>query len=117
MASSDSDDDSIISTILLTGNILSQRRRRKPKRRRLVWTHDWIQRREEHGAYHSLLRELRASDPVSYRNFIRMDEVSFSTLLQKLSPIITRQNTVMRRSISAEERLAVTLRYLATGII
>lgn len=115
MASSDSDDDSIISTILLTGNILSQRR--KPKRRRLVWTRDWIQRREEHGAYHSLLRELRASDPVSYRNFIRMDEVSFSTLLQKLSPIITRQNTVMRRSISAEERLAVTLRYLATGII
>jgi hypothetical protein len=44
-----------------------------------------------------------------------MDPESFDLLLQKLGPIIAKEDTKLRLSIPAEERLAVTLRYLATG--
>ena len=68
------------------------------------------------GAYHSLVQELRQMDTPGYRNFLRMNSVSFDLLLQKVAPLITRQDTRLRRSIPAEERLAVTLRWLATGL-
>ncbi len=86
------------------------------KRNRTVWTKEWIGRRLEYGAYHCLLRELRQSDPTACRNFLRMDWSSFKELLRRVGPLITRQDTVMRKSIRPEERLAVTLRWLATGV-
>ena len=52
---------------------------------------------------------------MSYRNFLRMDLQSFEELLSKVGPLIRKENTVMRRSIEPEERLALTLRWLATG--
>ena len=54
-------------------------------------------------------------DTSSYRNFLRMDSTSFEELLRKVGPKISLQNTVMRDAIPAGERLAVTLRFLATG--
>ena len=71
----------------------------------------WIANRETHGAYH-VLQEL---DDKSYRNFMRMDRGSFDMLLHKVTPYIRHQDTTMRLSITPEERLDVTLRYLATG--
>ncbi|XP_045480933.1 putative nuclease HARBI1 [Harmonia axyridis] len=44
-----------------------------------------------------------------------MPEETFHKLLELLRPKLTRQNTNMRESISPEERLIATLRYLATG--
>jgi len=72
----------------------------------------WIANRETHGAYQALLQEL---DDKSYRNFLRMDRGSFEMLLHKVAPYIQRQDTTMRLSTAPEERLAITLRYLATG--
>jgi len=82
------------------------------KRKRTIWMQPWIANREIHGAYHALLQELYDK---SYRNFLRMDKGSFEMLLHKVAPYIRCQNTKMRLSITTEERLAVTLRYLATG--
>lgn len=39
----------------------------------------------------------------------------FEDLVEKLTPLIKRQDTHLRKSISPSERLAVTLRHLATG--
>lgn len=39
----------------------------------------------------------------------------FEFLLEKVTPLIAKKNTVMRDAIPAAERLALTLRYLATG--
>ncbi|XP_047035257.1 putative nuclease HARBI1 [Helicoverpa zea] len=44
-----------------------------------------------------------------------MDIASFEFLLQLIEPKITKQNTRMRQSVTARERLIATLRYLATG--
>jgi hypothetical protein len=44
-----------------------------------------------------------------------MDMVTFNELLEMVTPIIKRRDTLMRDSISPAERLALTLRFLATG--
>lgn len=62
-----------------------------------------------------MLRELAAEDPPSYKNWLRIDEDSFNFLVTLLTPSLQRQDTVMRKAIPVGERLAITLRYLATG--
>ena len=44
-----------------------------------------------------------------------MSPERFEHLLSLVGPLITKQDTTMRESISAEERLVVTLRFLASG--
>jgi hypothetical protein len=90
-------------------------RRRSRRRNRIHWTREWIRNRESQGAFHQLMQELRILDVSSYRNFVRMDATTFEELLQIVGPRVTRQDTVMRRAIPPGERLAVTLRFLATG--
>ena len=65
-------------------------------------------------SHEGLLNELRL-EPVDYFNYLRMDEQTYSELLSLLTPLIKRQDTVMRKAISPHERLTATLRFLATG--
>lgn len=81
------------------------------KQKRSMWSKKWLMKRKFF-THMRLLRELDASD---YRNFMRMNEDCFMELLNLVRPLIEKKNTVMRESVSAEERLVVTLRYLATG--
>ena len=60
--------------------VLSRRQRRRKNKAKRLWTRPWIQMRQQHGAYHCLLKELRMSDKPSYRNFLRMDEGAFEEL-------------------------------------
>ncbi|KAJ8872988.1 hypothetical protein PR048_026604 [Dryococelus australis] len=55
-----------------------------------------------------LLQELDSED---FRNYLRMDHKSFSTLLDLVLPLMMKHDTVMREA----ERLVLTLRYLAIG--
>lgn len=48
-------------------------------------------------------------------NFLRMSDEDFHFLLNLIAPMISKQDTVMRKAISAKERFLVTLRFLATG--
>ena len=87
------------------------------KRRRKIWVKNWIKKRSIHGAYHQLMKELSCLDVSGYRNFVRMDSTSFETLINMVGPKVKRQDTVMRKAISPGERLAITLRFLATGTL
>ena len=82
--------------------------------RRSSWTKNWLLRRNQF-SHMPLLREIQENNPDDYRNFLRMSDPIFQHLLALVSPYITRQDTVMREAISAEQRLVATLRYLATG--
>jgi hypothetical protein len=44
-----------------------------------------------------------------------MSEEVYMELLNLVTPIIKKEDTVMRKAISSHERLSVTLRYLAAG--
>ena len=87
------------------------------RRRRTVWVREWVRNRETYGVYHQLVQELSLGDAATYRNFTRMDCTTFQTLLDLVKPKITFRDTHLRRAIPAGERLALTLRFLATGTI
>lgn len=88
---------------------------RKNRKRRRVWVREWIDRRSDRGFGATLFEEIREGDRESYKNCMRMPEEDFNVLLEMVKPFIQKQDTVMRKSISAKERLCLTLRYLASG--
>ena len=108
----DLDDEEILLFLLL----MRRRQRRLRASHRISWTKRWILRRKQLGAYENLVRELNAEDPQKFRQYHRLDRQSFEDILQIISPYIYKQETRMRSSIKARERLAVTLRFLATGL-
>ena len=63
----------------------------------------------------NLLNELEVDAP-SYRKYMRMDQHHFQDLMTRVAPAIARQNTNFHDAISVGERLALTLRFLATGM-
>ena len=50
-------------------------------------------------------------------NLLRMDQNMFHFILEGIQPLIEKKDTNWRKAITPGERLAVTLRYLATGIL
>ena len=85
------------------------------RRKRSCWVRPWLHRRYQLGAYDGLMVELANEDVPGYISFQRLAPELFGELLSKVGPLIQRQDTHMRKAISAGARLALTLRYLATG--
>ncbi|CAK1595741.1 unnamed protein product [Parnassius mnemosyne] len=54
-------------------------------------------------------------EPGDFRNFLRLDSNQFDYLLNLVSKHIEKEVTIFRESVSAKERLMVTLRFLTTG--
>lgn len=50
-----------------------------------------------------------------WKNYMRMDKYLFTALLQEIEARIKKQDTFCRKAIPPAERLAVTIRFLATG--
>jgi paraquat-inducible protein B len=61
------------------------------------------------------LAELVAEPSDEFKKFTRMSLLDFEKLLSEVSPLISKQNTQLRKAIPAKTRLAITLRFLATG--
>ncbi|KAM5163735.1 uncharacterized protein ACMZJ9_006361 isoform 1-T2 [Mantella aurantiaca] len=87
---------------------------KKHKRHRAFWTKDYLATRDSMPQT-SILPEVRDNDPDDFRNLLKMSDDNFNYLLRKVTPLIQKQDTCMRKSISAEQRLVATLRFLATG--
>lgn len=83
--------------------------------KRRVWRKNWLGSRETEGFCAKLLLELRANEPELYRNCVRMTVDQFDHLLGLVTPFIQKEDTNMRMSIPASDRLILTLRFLATG--
>jgi hypothetical protein len=86
----------------------------KKKKKGRRWSREWLKLRDKY-THENLLREILLKEPNDYANFLRMDHKTFEYLLTLLSPRITKQDTVLRKSIPASQRLSITLRYLASG--
>jgi hypothetical protein len=104
--------------LLAAAAILLRRRRARgqPQRtQRTVWSRQWLLRRPTCGQYEKLLVELLEEDRASYKNFLRVDPDMFQELLQRVGPYIEKQDTFFRKALEPGLRLAVVLRYLASG--
>jgi hypothetical protein len=62
-----------------------------------------------------LISKQQLEDAQQFRNFTRMSAVEVQSLVNLLRPVIGKQDTAMRSAISLQERVIVTLRFLATG--
>ncbi len=56
-----------------------------------------------------LLEELYTNEPTDYKKFTRMDNEVYDELLWMVIPIIEKEDTAIRQTISANEHLSVTL--------
>lgn len=91
-----------------------KKRRQKQKERRWWQTNIFKSRSVYSGS--RLMNDLKSQEiSGQFNNFIRMSSVDFEYLITLIGPKIARMDTKFRKAIPVQERLAVTLRYLATG--
>ncbi|KAL1516273.1 hypothetical protein ABEB36_000192 [Hypothenemus hampei] len=81
------------------------------KKRRRVWIHKAWTKRDTEGEYATLFKEL-VDDEVKFHQYFRMNYNIFTCLLNKIKDRIQKQDTFWRKSIEAQIRLAVCLRYV-----
>lgn len=94
---------------------LMQVEEEEERRPRRWWTRQWLLRRPFLGQYDALLQELRMEDQDAFAEFIRMDVGTFHELEARLGDHLTKKTTRLRQPVSPGLKLALTLRYLATG--
>lgn len=94
--------------------IIIKRNQRKRNKKRL-WVRDWIRRREIENTSQNLIRDLRSEGNTVFRNFFRVSSEQFDLLLDLIRPLILTRDTQMRKAISIDTKLAITLRYLSSG--
>lgn len=82
---------------------------RKKRGKRLFWVHPVISQRLLKGQFHALFGTLQ-EHPEKFFNYHRMSITSFRELLSALRTALPYRDTNMRKCISLEERLSVTLR-------
>ena len=97
MENPDNEDIIIPVCILLIAAVIQQYRWNRFGR---LYVRSWIARRNQYGAYHALVQELSSEDSSGLKNFLRMDMVTFNELLEMVTRIIKRRDTLMRDSIS-----------------
>nr|CAI5860608.1 unnamed protein product [Callosobruchus analis] len=66
--------------------------------------------------WNKFLRDLRV-DNLHFKTFCGMSLSDFDTMLNLVGPKIAKRDTTFRKSIPISERLAINLRYLASGFI
>lgn len=76
----------------------------------------WLLRRPLFGQYENLMMEMMREDRPAFKNFQRVDVELFQELLEKVTPRISKLSTNIKDPLEPGLRLAVTLRYLATGM-
>ena len=86
-----------------------------PARRRSIWFKNWLLRRPHHGNYVSLLHELHREDRKGYKKFMRVSAELFDEMVERLSHVLKKDETRLRKPLPVGLKLAVTLRFLATG--
>lgn len=69
----------------------------------------------EYGAYDNLVQELRCTDVASFKNLVRMDPDMFYGILGRIEDRIRKEDTFWRPALRPGLKLAVTVRYYASG--
>ena len=85
----------------------------KSRKRKRWWCRELLEVGPTFGI--NLLEKLRLEDGMGFRNFTRLTATDFEELLLMVGEKISKKDTNFRQTIPASLRLAVTLRFLASG--
>ena len=91
------------------------RMKKKKERKGRVWCKPYLNRRIEKGSFQNIFQELSLESEEDFLNYTRLNVAEFHHVLDKIAPVISKKDTVMRQAISAGARLEACLRFLATG--
>lgn len=86
---------------------------KKKQAKRSVWVKPLLEKRTELGVFNNLFQELLETDAL--KDYIRMDQMHFNFLAERLYPYLLKEDTTMRESIKPDEQLCLFLRYVASG--
>ena len=76
---------------------------RLEKRKR--WMQEWLKKREQY-SHVLLLNEIRDTEPEDYKNYFRMNDITFDKLLKLVTPFLVLKDTNTRHSLPVKEILA-----------
>ena len=85
----------------------------KPRRGK---TREWIKRKSESGYFQNIFLELKVEDRMGFKDMFRMSVTNCELLFSQISDLISpNERTSGNKLMLGDERLSLTLRYLATG--
>ena len=82
---------------------------KQKKKKEKIWARPFISNRNESGVFVKLYEDL-LKYPEKFFNYVRMSLTSFDELLSLCRDDLTKQDTMLRKSVSPEDKLFVTLR-------
>lgn len=87
---------------------------KKKKEKKRLCAHGGLPRknRPNLNIHHTLLRKLDIEDPETRTH---LNKEQYQQLLQLVTPLIAKEDTNMKEAVTAEERMCLTLQYLAKG--
>jgi hypothetical protein len=103
-------DAAVLAGISAAFIVLKNVRKKRKKYGLSIWVKNYIKSRNSR-----LITDLEFNEDVLFKNFTRMSKRNIYTILGIVESMFTKQNTRFRESVPAEMKLAITLRYLATG--
>ncbi|XP_050503588.1 uncharacterized protein LOC126882658 [Diabrotica virgifera virgifera] len=101
MDSSESEEDLILLVALAD---------EEDQRKRKIWTHEINLERHQKGEFHTLVVPQLRNDEKRFYKYFRMKIAYFDEIVNLIREDISELDINFRESISAEERLAITLR-------
>ncbi|XP_041369872.1 putative nuclease HARBI1 [Gigantopelta aegis] len=85
------------------------------RKKRTIWVRKWLARRPDLGQYAWLMDELKKEDAKGFCNFLRMGCQIYQEILTRIEHRIKPKKSKYRKPLTAGIKLAITLRYLASG--
>jgi hypothetical protein len=96
--------------------LLLNDKEKNSKKSRSIWVKKIYKRRKEKGSYENLIKELALEDSENYLRYLRMDTTTFLNIVESIKHLISNNiNSFRPDVITPEEKVAITLRFLATG--
>lgn len=91
-----------------------QRCRAKGKITKRLWVRKWIKERTD-VCLLKTVKQTRLEDPGHFRQILRVPGELFDELLDRVGPLIAKQDTHFRKALAPDLKLAYTLHHLAQG--